>query len=91
MFGIKPVDEGRGAKVREVRAWVREHARVAEDTTVMVTELRCTEPGCPPVETVIAVLWGPGRSAQAKVHRPITEITRDDVAALSLQDPGGQP
>lgn len=85
MFGMRQGDDAaRAARVREVRQWVRERFAVPDDATVMVTELQCTEPGCPPVETVVAVLRGPGRRAQAKVPRPVTELTRDDIAALPL-------
>jgi hypothetical protein len=70
----------------------RVKAMVAEliDTdhvTVLVTELACTEPGCPPVETVIALL-SDGGNTQHKVHKPVAEVTLDDVrAALD----GGTP
>ncbi len=49
----------------------------------MVAELECHEEGCPPVETVIAVLEGPGQTRQWKLHQPIESVTRDDVAGLA--------
>lgn len=53
-----------------------------------VAELRCAEPGCPPVETVVAVLGAPGGSPrQWKIHKPMSEVTRGDVERLA--DPGG--
>lgn len=39
-----------------VKGWFRKSFGIGEETSLMVTELRCSEPGCPPVETVIAVL-----------------------------------
>ena len=45
----------------------------------MVSELRCSEPGCPPLETMIAVLDGPGRRRQFKFHKPIADVTQDDI------------
>jgi len=50
------------------------------DLTVMVTELDCTEPGCPPIETVIALL-GDGVTVQYKIHKPVAEVSVDDVRA----------
>jgi len=41
--------------VAAVKRWTADAFQLTEDTTVMVTELRCTEPGCPPLETVIAL------------------------------------
>ena len=34
--------------VAEIKRWATEIFHLPEDTSVMVTELRCTEPGCPP-------------------------------------------
>ena len=47
----------------------------------MVTELACSEPGCPPVETVIALL-APGRQDQVKIHKGLADVTSADVEAL---------
>jgi hypothetical protein len=40
---------------RVLKQWVREELDLPEDTTVVVSELTCTEPGCPPLETVVSV------------------------------------
>jgi hypothetical protein len=59
----------------------------AANATVLVTELECSEPGCPPVETVIALLSDDG-NAQCKVHKPVTDVTFEDVrSALNGGDP----
>jgi hypothetical protein len=52
-----------------------------DDVTVLVTELACTEPGCPPVETVIALL-SDGGNTQYKVHKPVAEVTLDDLRGV---------
>jgi hypothetical protein len=43
---------------------------------VMVTELRCSEPGCPPIETVIAIL-SKGANRQHKLHKRIEEVDEE--------------
>lgn len=48
----------------------------------MVTELRCSEPGCPLLETVIAILSESG-NRQYKLHKPIAEVGEDDVRDLA--------
>ena len=55
-----------------------------DDVTVMVTELACTEPGCPPRETVIA-LMRPGAPRQHKIHKPLAEVTAADVATMLVE------
>ena len=49
-----------------------------EDVTVFVTELACIEPGCPPIETVIALLGADG-NVQYKIHKPAADVSIDDV------------
>lgn len=76
--------------VARVRQWVRTAFNFASGTsgeltdgvTIMVTELQCAEEGCPPVETVIAVLDSPGNPRQFKIHKPIAEVTEQDVSCL---------
>ncbi|BDX33469.1 hypothetical protein TUM20985_40160 [Mycobacterium antarcticum] len=42
--------------VRTLKAVVAEVLRLDAEATVVVQQLACVEPGCPPVETVVAVL-----------------------------------
>ena len=85
MFGVKTSgDTQKTNKVSEVRSWVHELLAVPSDATVMVTELTCSEPGCPPVETVVAILGEGGRTRRAKIPRPLSEVARDDIARLEL-------
>ncbi len=65
---------------RALKQLARELLDLDDETTVMVTELQCSEPGCPPIETVIAVLRV-GEREQIKIHKPLAEVTRDDVVA----------
>ena len=46
----------RAAAIAAVKNAVSLHLGLGEDDYVMVTELRCAEESCPPLETVIAVM-----------------------------------
>jgi hypothetical protein len=70
-------------RTTEIKAWAAEALGLTDDVAVMVTELRCTEPGCPPMETVVAVLDGLGPTRQYKIHKPLADVTREDVRAIS--------
>ena len=84
MFAMKDTSRGGAAgSARQIKAWARELLAPADSDTILVSELACREPGCPPIETVIAVLRGPGDSTQYKLHRPSAEITREDIARLA--------
>jgi nitrate reductase delta subunit len=60
-----------------VRAWVRERFRLG-DEAILVAEVACAVPGCPPVETVIA-FWSGERRHHFKVFRPVAEVIADDL------------
>jgi hypothetical protein len=66
-------------QVERVKGWARAAWNLPEDVTVMVTELECREPGCPPLETVVAVLRGPGETSQVKIHKPVGQVVEDDL------------
>jgi hypothetical protein len=70
-------------QAERIKTWARTTWALAEDTTVMVTELECREPGCPPIETVIVLLKGPGKTSQYKIHKMAGEISQADVYALA--------
>jgi hypothetical protein len=72
---------------QQVKSWVLDVLKLEEDTSLMVTELQCTEPGCPPIETVIALLRPSHPTHQYKIHKPIADITLDDVATLVTIQP----
>lgn len=81
LFGGRRTIESEQAE--RIRNWVRTIWALSDDTTVMVTELECREPGCPPIETVIALLEGPGQTRQFKVHKSAQDVDRKDVEALA--------
>lgn len=76
-FDLKPPADRE--KILQIQSWVRDCMRLDEETIVMVSELRCSEPDCPPLETVIAVLDGPRERRQFKFHKTIAEITSMDI------------
>lgn len=66
-------------KIIELKGIVADVLGVPEDVTIMITELKCGEPGCPPVETVIAVLAASEKNFKFKIHKPLSEVKREDV------------
>lgn len=78
MFGPRN-DERRAAAIRALKATARTLFEAADDDAVVVNELSCTEPGCPPIETVVALLRAGSEPRQVKVHKPAVEVTEDDL------------
>ena len=80
MFGPRN-DERRSAAIRALKATARTLFDAGEDDAVVVNELQCTEPGCPPIETVVALLRAGNEPRQVKVQKPAAEVTEDDLRA----------
>jgi hypothetical protein len=80
------------AAIARVKHWVRDRFRLNEDDVVMVNELECALPGCPPLETVIAFWTEDGQRRHYKVFKPVVEVVEDDLPpswmknALIVQD-----
>lgn len=87
LLGGTSRDPNRGRRAGEIADLVRDTLALPEDTAVTVSQLTCREPGCPPVETVIAVLDSTGR--RWTIHRPLTDIDDTLVTGLLDLDPHG--
>ena len=74
------------AAVGRVRLWAEAGLPADDAAIVMVTELACHEPGCPPVETVIA-LFGGASPRTWKIPRAASDLTAADVAAALAREP----
>jgi hypothetical protein len=66
------------AALDRVREWVRARFHLAEDTAILVAEVACAVPGCPPVETVIA-FWSDEKRHHFKVFKPVADVEADDL------------
>ena len=73
------------ASIRSIKQWFGELLALSEEERVMVSELACHEPGCPPVETVVVVLRGARDTEMRKFHRPAHELTRAEVESAWAQ------
>ena len=70
-------------QLAQVKSWVSEVFDLSEDISVMITQLQCTEEGCPPIETVIAIMDTPGEPRQYKIHKPLAEVKQTDIVSLT--------
>jgi hypothetical protein len=67
--------------VARLKAEARALLHLPGDVVVAVTELACREPGCPDIETVVAVLKAGEKPRTARIHKPIPAVTAEDLAA----------
>ncbi|NJK81855.1 MAG: hypothetical protein HC893_12510 [Chloroflexaceae bacterium] len=78
-------------QIAAIKQWVSATFGLDDQTTILVTELRCSEPGCPPLETVIALLRPNRPPQQYKLPQALPDITAADVAALGTYASEGEP
>jgi nitrate reductase molybdenum cofactor assembly chaperone NarJ/NarW len=81
--GLTKKSPGISAEQERVRTWTREHFNLGEEETIMVSELPCSDPGCPPVETNV-VFWSQAGRRQFKVYKPLAEVVPDDLLGLRV-------
>jgi nitrate reductase delta subunit len=74
------------AALDRVRAWTRERFSLAEDAAILVSEVTCALPGCPPRETVVAFWTGNGQRHQFKLFKPVAEVVADDLPPAWLKN-----
>lgn len=77
--------------IARIRAWVVSAWPGDTPGLITVTQLRCLESGCPPIETVIVVAPAPGKQHRFAVHVPADDLTevdiRDAINALEAPSP----
>jgi hypothetical protein len=62
-----------------IRDWTRERFALAADDVLLVTEVACAVPGCPPLETVVAFWTGGNRRHHFKVFKPAAQVEPADL------------
>lgn len=68
--------------VRRIKMLIAERFDLPESTTLAVAELRCYEPDCPPVETVITARQADGSMRDWRVAKPLNDVERADIEVL---------
>jgi|SRR5580692_3595198 nitrate reductase delta subunit len=69
----------------QVRDWTRERFRLADDETIMVSEMACSAPGCPPIETHV-VFWTAAGRHHFKVFKPLADTAEDDLPPAFMKN-----
>ena len=81
----RPTSDHRAALAR-VKAMTRARFRLSEDDTIMVAEIECGVPGCPPLETVVAFWTAAAKRHHVKIFKPVEEVVEDDLPPWWMKD-----
>ncbi len=85
MLGFTKKEFADGVAHERVRDWTRRRFRLGEDQTIMVSEIACAVPGCPPIETHV-VFWTDAGRHHFKVFKPLADVIEDDLPPPFLKN-----
>ena len=85
MLGFIKKSPGQGAALGRVRAWTRARFALTDDETVMVSEIACAVPGCPPIETH-TVFWTARGRHHFKIFKPLADVVEDDLPPAFMKN-----
>jgi hypothetical protein len=84
MLGFIKKDHQNSALTERVRGWTRQRFELA-DETVMVSEIACRVPGCPPIETHV-VFWTAAGRHHFKIFKPLAQMGEDDLPPAFMKN-----
>lgn len=65
-----------------VRDWAEARFAPGDDDTIMVSEVACADVGCPPLHTIIALMWPDRPTSTFKLFKALAEVTETDIRGL---------
>jgi nitrate reductase delta subunit len=85
MLGFSKKNPGNSNAADRVRDWTRTRFALTDDETVMVSEVACGVPGCPPIETHLVFWTGAGRH-HFKIFKPLADVVEDDLPPAFMKN-----
>jgi nitrate reductase delta subunit len=70
----------------QIEAWTRARFALAPDETVLVAEVACTLPGCPPLETVVAFWTADKTRHHFKIFKRVDQVVEGDLPYAWLKN-----
>jgi hypothetical protein len=85
MLGFTKKSSRDTAALDRVREWTRARFALTQDDTVMVSEVACSTPGCPPIETHL-VFWTDAGRHHTKIFKPLAAVVEDDLPPAFMKN-----
>ncbi len=85
MLGFTTKSPDRAAALTRLRGWTKARFALVDEETVMVSELACSVPGCPPIETHI-VFWTAAGRHHFKIFKPLVQVGEDDLPPAFMKN-----
>ena len=85
MLGFTTKNPDRAGALARVRGWTKARFALTDDETVMVSELACGVPGCPPIETHV-VFWTAAGRHHFKIFKPLAQVSENDLPPAFMKN-----
>jgi nitrate reductase molybdenum cofactor assembly chaperone NarJ/NarW len=85
MLGFTTKSPDRAGALARVRGWTKARFALTDDETVMVSELACGVPGCPPIETHV-VFWTEAGRHHFKIFKPLAQVSENDLPPAFMKN-----
>jgi len=73
------------AALERVREWTKQRFKLSDDVAILVSEVACNLPGCPPLETAVA-FWSDEKRHHFKLFKAVAEVAFDDLPFSWMKD-----
>jgi hypothetical protein len=77
-----PPDSAQLDAIVSIQHWTRQRFKLEDTAAVLVSEVACRVPGCPPLETVVAFWTLDDSRHQFRLLKPLLDVRYDDVGWL---------
>ena len=85
MLGFTRKTPAQSAALDNLCDWTRLRFALGADDTVMVSEIACAAPGCPPLETHV-VFWTAAGRHHFKIFKALGEVAEDDLPPAFMKN-----
>ena len=85
MLGFTRTSAENSGALDRVRDWTRARFKLADLETVMVSQIACGVPGCPPIETHV-VFWTDAGRHHFKIFKPLAQVGEDDLPPAFMKN-----
>ena len=79
MLGTLRKNAEKISALNRVEAWTRSRFSLSSEEVVLVSELACALPGCPPLETIVAFWTRDQIRHHFKIFKRVEEVVNDDI------------
>ena len=91
LFGRPKKGPGHFEALEQVKEWTRARFTLPPEAAIMVSEIECQLPGCPPLETAVAFWTADGTRHHFKLMKPVEEVVEENLPFAWMRESLMQP